>query len=105
MKRELFVFFLTSIISIGDFIKLGIEINYIAQDAPGASYILYHIVVYSLILVCRYTYEQLESSMSVSTTRTRLLPIISILFCIEFAFLIALGFLTQIYSGSVTLYR
>ena len=100
LDRGVCTFLLTSIISIGDFIKLGIEINYIAQDAPGASYILYHIVVYSLILVCRYTYEQLESSESMSTNQNRLLPVISILFCIEFAFLIALGFLTQIYSKS-----
>ena len=104
MKVDICTLFLTSIISIGDFIKLGIEIKYISEDEPGSSYVLCHLLVYILILFCRYLYEQME--VLIIRDRSRkfwLIHIISILFYIEVGLIVALGFMTQIYTKSFML--
>ena len=104
MKVVIFTFFLTSIISIGDFIKLGIEIKYISEDEPGSAYVLWHLLVYILILFCRYLYEQIE--VLIIRDRSRkfwLVHIICILFYIEIGLIVALGFMTQIYTKSFML--
>ena len=104
MKVDICTFLLTSIISIGDFIKLGIEIKYISEDEPGSSYVLWHLLVYILILFCRYLYEQIE--VLIIRDRSRkfwLVHIICILFYIEIGLIVALGFMTQIYTKSFML--
>jgi hypothetical protein len=104
MKVDICTLFLTSIISIGDFIKLGIEIKYISEDEPGSSYVLWHLLVYILILFCRYLYEQMEVLFTRDRSHQfRIIHIISILFYIEVGLIVALGFMTQIYTKSFML--
>ena len=99
MKVDICTLFLTSIISIGDFIKLGIEIKYISEDEPGSSYVLCHLLVYILILFCRYLYEQIEVLIIRDRSHQfRIIHIICILFYIEVGLIVALGFKTQIYT-------